>query len=485
MGIDQIGAGRRLRAWLTAHLPELAILAFGALLRVSMATGYDGRVGFDFNAHWPYIDYIVSRHALPPMEFNTATYHPPLYYLLCAQLIRAGLDVGALGWMAAILGIVRLSVTWVGLERWLPESRLARVIALATAAVIPASLQLDGMISNETLFTLFCALALVAAPSAIRAARTGALGPMVWLTIWLGLALITKVSALVILLAVMGVIALEIVRRRGSWAQALRDRARALIVGGLIVGALSGWFFVRNQVLYGQLSPTGYDGWAKKIQAPFAGTPYLDRRTLGFFAGFDPQVFVDPYAPTGYTPHPRFFSVLLASTFCDFYNYSLFRADPGAPTVDRHHRSLPKRAVVLGGWSVRGGAVVAFVVLLTWIAAVRWLWRRPTDSRLVLLFVPALALFGQLHFATKYPNDAFGPIKGTYLQFAAPVACGLFGVGVSWMWRRTWARWGALLAVGALGLVAIYTCDARRPRATAGAPTAAPFWQSSRDGGTR
>jgi hypothetical protein len=255
--IDQVGAPRRLRAWLTAHLPELGILAFGALLRVSMATGYDARVGFDFNAHWPYIDYIVSRHALPPMDFNTATYHPPLYYLLCAQLIRAGLDVGALGWMAALLGVVRLSVTWAGLERWLPESRLARVIALATAAVIPASVQLDGMISNETLFTLFCALALVVAPSAIRAARTGALGPMVWLAIWLGLALITKVSALVILLAVVGVIALEIVRRRGSWAQALRDRARALIVGGLILGALSGWFFVRNQLLYGQLSPTG------------------------------------------------------------------------------------------------------------------------------------------------------------------------------------------------------------------------------------
>jgi hypothetical protein len=488
VGIDPLGVvaatsgrGRRLRTWCASHLPELAVLLLGVLLRVSMPTGFDTRVGFDFNAHWPYINYLVSKHALPPLAFNTTTYHPPLYYLICALLVGCGLDAGALGWLAALLGIARLVVIWVGLERWLPESRLARVIALATAALIPAALQLDGMITNETLSILLCALALVAAPAAIRGARTGVLRPVVWLAVWVGLALITKVSATMLVLAVVLAVGREIAVAGAGWRPALRARARSLAMGGAVVVALAGWFFVRNQILYGEPSPTGYEGWAKKNQAPFELIPYLDRRTVGFFVGFDPDVFQDPYAPTGYRPHPRFFSVLLASTFCDFYNYSLFRPDPGRAVIVRDSRTLPAWSLPLSQASVVGGAIIAFIVLLSWLAAARALWRRPDDPRLILLLVPALALLGQLHFATKYPNDNFGPIKGAYLQFAAPVAGGLFGLGVGWMWRRTWARSGAVVAMAALGLVAVYTIAARLPRTPAPFSTPAPFRRASPD----
>ena len=92
---------------------------------------------------------------------------------------------------------------------------------------------------------------------------------------------------------------------------------------------------------------------------------------------------------------------------------------------------------------------------------------------------PALGLLGQIHFATKYANDTFGPIKGTYLQFAAPIVCGLFGLSVSWMWQRPWARIGAVLAIAALCSVAAYTGYARWPRRVSPAPVAAPFWKSS------
>jgi hypothetical protein len=53
--------------------------------------------------------------------------------------------------------MLRLLLIWVALERWLPESRVARRVALALAAVLPSSAHLDGMITNETLLMLLSA----------------------------------------------------------------------------------------------------------------------------------------------------------------------------------------------------------------------------------------------------------------------------------------------------------------------------------------
>ena len=113
--------------------------------------------------------------------------------------------------------------------------------------------------------------------------------------------------------------------------------------------------------------------------------------------------------------------------------------------------------VTLGCMSVVAGTAIALVTVIAWFAAVRALWRRREDGepdpRFALLLAPLGALIGQIHFATKYPNDNFGPIKGAYLQFVAPVLCALFGVGVAWMWRRARWRWRvpALVAIGASG----------------------------------
>jgi hypothetical protein len=462
---------RRLRG----HLPEAAILLVGALLRISMAATYNVRLGFDFNGHWPYLAYIAQYLRLPPLDWTAATYHPPLYYFLAAMALRLGLGLGALGWLAALLGVGRLAVVWVGLERWLPESRLARCVALATAAVLPVGVQLDGMVSNETLSTLLCALAIVGMPAAVEGARTGRVKPFAWLALWLGLALITKISATALIAALVLALALEIRRAPEPWRRALRVRLRPIAIGGAIVVALSGWFFARNQILYGQPAPTGYEGPLRANQAPYAAIPYLHRRGSGFYWKWDPAVFSHPYVPVGYWPAPRFFPVLVASTFVDYYSYNFAALRATTPSILIARRQVPRLAFRLGCLSAIGGTFIALCTLFGWLGAARALRRRPADPRAVLLIAPLLALLGQIHFATKYPNDDFGPIKGAYLQFVAPILCALFGLAVAWMWRRARTRAGAVAAMGALLLVLAYTADCRLPRFGPGATRAAPF----------
>ncbi len=457
------------------RLPETLALLLGILLRISMATTYDVNRGFDFVAHWLCADYIVRHGALPPLDLTAAAYHPPLYYWVLAAMIKVGLGTGAAGWLAASLGIVRLIVVWVALERWLPESRLARVVALFTAAVIPVGVQLDGMVSNETLSMLLCALAILAAPSAVEAAREGRVKPVAWLALWVGLALLTKFSASVFIIALVAAVTLEIARSPQPWSQALRARRRPFALGALIIVALSGWFYLRNQRLYGMLAPTGYEGLVKASQAPYEKIPYLQRRDPDFLLMWDPAVFVHPYVPAGTHPRARFFSVLVASTFSDYYSYGLAGWQDGERLHQIAYRPVPALAFVLSCLSVTGGTLIAGLTVLAWFGALRWLRARPRDPRIVLLLVPLLALLGQIHFAIKYPNDNFGPIKGAYLQFVTPILSALFGIAVAWMWRHRRARAGAVAALVALLLVAVYIADCRWPRFGPGAVRAAPL----------
>jgi len=443
-----------------------------------MATTFDATQGFDFGGHWTILEYIATHHALAPLTLSAASYHPPLYYLIGAVGVSLGFGPGAFGWLAALWGVCRLVVVWVGLERWLPESRLGRVVALFTAAVLPVGMQLDGMVTNETLSTLLCALAIVAAPAAVEAARAGRVRPFAWLAVWLGLALITKFSASALVMALIIALALDLGRSPEPWRSALRMRWKPVVAGAAIVVALSGWFFVRNQVLYGKAAPTGYEGMMAPNQAPYEKIPYLSRRPLAFYWQWDSAIFNHPYVPTGYRPQPRFFPVLVASTFSDFYSYCLAAWEVKAPVYFIHHRPVPVRAYALSRFSVMGGTVIALLTLLAWFGAAKGLWRRPSDPRLVLLLIPLLALLGQMHFATKYPNDDFGPIKGAYMQFVAPILCGLFGLAVAWMWRRIWARAGAVVAFAALLLVFVYSADCRLPRFGPGASRAALFFSS-------
>ena len=257
-----------------------------------------------------------------------------MYYALAALALRAGATVQQLGWISIASGCARLMLILYGLERWLAEDRAARLVALAIAAVLPASVHADGMVTNEALNALVgTAATLLAAryfatSGAPRWRRALELGAVV------GLALLVKVSALVILAAV-GLVAIVEAVRTGEAARA-RPFAAVAIAAALVSGA----WFAHCRAAYGRWIVTSFDGGDAHRAAPYRGTPYLRRRPLRFYVGFAPHVFADPYAPTGLAPHADFATPLFASTFVDYYNYGYApypaELDAGcAPTTSR------------------------------------------------------------------------------------------------------------------------------------------------------
>ena len=260
-------------------------------------------------------------------------------------------------------------------------------------------------------------------------------------------------------------------RRARAAAPVARGRAGAGVGRRLVLRAQHGG--VR------QSAPTAFEGFQKSSQAPYEKIPYFERRPLDFYFGWHLGIYARPFFQTGLKPRARFFPVLIASTFNDYYVFSY--SGGGKYNEDRW---VSGAGVTFGCMSVVAGTAIALVTVIAWFGAVRASGggaRTATRMRASRCSWCRWARCSRSCTSRpNTPNDNFGPIKGAYLQFVAPVMCALFGVGVDWMWRRR-ARWRwrapALAALAAVVFVrGLFDPRAASPAIGPRANTAAPFF---------
>ena len=165
------------------RLSRPMVLAALAAIAVRFAylyvTPYSERT-HDAGQHVDYIDYILSRHAIPPPSAGWAFYHPPLYYLLSAALWRV-MALGAaprpsqfvaLQIESIVFQLGFLAFALLAAQRWLdrlPNARLGARPAVRTrlgplfAALIclwPSGIIHAVRVGNDDLFYLFFGAAL-------------------------------------------------------------------------------------------------------------------------------------------------------------------------------------------------------------------------------------------------------------------------------------------------------------------------------------
>lgn len=424
------------------------LLLVTLLLRVaSFWAAQSGPYSYDLISHLQYMKWFETHDTLPSCQISRVATHPPLFHYLSGRLLRTGAALLDVRWISLVAALLRASLVFVALHR-LIASRPARWFALALLAVLPVSVHVDGMVSNESLSCLFCAATIWIVVEALRAPR-----PWLWLLagVTMGLAWLSKASVLTIALALGA--ALVAARERRAF------RAAPLLLVGFAV--VAGWHVAHNLQAFGKLVPLTFDCRELGDAAPYLQTPYWQRRSLGFFLGFEPQIFATPYLPTGLEP-PRFWSVLLASTFADYYNYGFGHRN----TVEEigflaNDVAIDLPSLWLSRLSVAGGALLATGVIAGWGALLQRELRTRRAEALFVLAVPALAVLGLLHFATRYPIDYLGMIKGAYLLYSAPAFAAIAGYAFAWSWAR--ARWLGAVWIIALLAVAAYSIACRIP----------------------
>ncbi|WP_462183682.1 DUF2142 domain-containing protein, partial [Frankia sp. AgKG'84/4] len=218
--------------------------------------------------------------------------HPPLYYWVDAQLLKAlpG-DAADLRW-DEIIGILRLIsvlmvaplplLAWAGANRLSDGSRVAGICAALVPLAVPELAHIGSSVNNDNLLVLTGGLTTVAVVHVLRGDTTPRTS--IYTGAFLGLALMTKSLAIVLVpMAVLAyVVAWSRARRDaralraarpagqptdtapiklaevgpvGPSAAALRVPWRQIALGGAVMIALGGWWWIVNVVRWGKFQP--------------------------------------------------------------------------------------------------------------------------------------------------------------------------------------------------------------------------------------
>jgi hypothetical protein len=249
LGALAFEAGRR---WLSpaglAGLPGaalmLACLAW-AWLFVAKIVRIPLFVGFDARHHLAYVDFLRERLAVPLATDGWSTFHPPLFYALAALLAPLGASaLHALPWIG---GLGSVFVTHSLAQRLYPGDARVGLLAVLFAAALPVNLYSSAYFGNESFHALLAGLALLAGVDALLAERTRA-AQAALLGLWLGLAALTKFTALAIAPVALFFLACKLVAIER--AEPARTARRVALCAGVLL-AVCGWYYARNVVHFG------------------------------------------------------------------------------------------------------------------------------------------------------------------------------------------------------------------------------------------
>lgn len=251
-------------------------------------------LGFDRDGHLQYIDYVLQKKALPLANEGWQMYQPPLFYLLSA-LIIAPFDSSAstdssvlvLRGFCACIGIIHLILIFLCLRLLFPTQPRHQFVGLLIAALLPANLCLAHNITNETLAALFVTAALYFTLRILQSDRPSAV-LQIAVGICLGLAMLTKFSALLAIPPIVAVMWWKARESRTTGAQKSEGKApsawRSMIPAGLAILAcvlVCGWHYARVGAHFG--NPL-IGNWDPRL--PFAWWQEPGYRTSGWYFRF-------------------------------------------------------------------------------------------------------------------------------------------------------------------------------------------------------
>jgi Flp pilus assembly protein TadD len=203
--------------------------------------------GFDSQYHLDYIKYVQERRALPLPTEGFEMFQPPLYYVVSAvALSLGGLSVDtqsgilALRFLTLLFSLLQFILVFLSVRLCFPGRTTAQLVGLVLAAFLPMQLYLSHYVTNET---LAATLATASIYLGLRLFRTKdpSVSQFAWLGLCMGAALLTKATALLVVLPLFLAVIVNLIAERAPVALWLRHFGTLCAV----VAVACGWHYVR------------------------------------------------------------------------------------------------------------------------------------------------------------------------------------------------------------------------------------------------
>ncbi|HSU52976.1 MAG TPA: glycosyltransferase family 39 protein, partial [Candidatus Dormibacteraeota bacterium] len=207
---SNVGDPSAWRVLVATHWPLLLAIILWSALIVNNLAALPPLVGFDVNEHVQFIRFIQEHNALPPPGEGWELFQPPLYYILSAMLLKVcGLSVSTSAGVAVlrlfglVVGIAHLALIWVALRLLFPADRARQIAGLCVAASLAPLIYLSQYVTNEGLAAMLATACLFLGLRIFRNSQPSWLA-FVGLGACLGAALLTKLTAILLLPSVLG-----------------------------------------------------------------------------------------------------------------------------------------------------------------------------------------------------------------------------------------------------------------------------------------
>ena len=263
----------RLPAWVGVSPSAFRWLLIGAwgVLAANNLPKIPPYVGFDVPAHLAYIRYLVEHWRIPLATEGWQMFQPPLYHALSALLVwmpaHPFLDEGTTERLLRVIplacGTAQVELAYRAVRHVFPERADLQRLGTLLGGLLPINLYASQYVGNEPLTGCLTAAAIVLLLGWLRTPEAALGGAAHWLLgILLGLAVLAKPTAVLVVMPALLVLAHAHVQAGERPSRFLRAGTRTLV--GLVV--VAGWYYVRNWILLGTPFVGGWDasrgiGW--------------------------------------------------------------------------------------------------------------------------------------------------------------------------------------------------------------------------------
>jgi hypothetical protein len=213
-------------------------------------------VGFDVLGHYRYIAYIVERGGLPLATEGWSMFQAPLFYAIAA--LQWSLTLGPLGpeqtaYLLRVLpmlcGLAQVEIAFRASRTVFPRRNDLQIIGTAVGGFLPLNIYISQAVGNEPLSGCLTAWLILLAFGLLAEPTRGSLPrACLGLGVVFGLALLAKVSAVVLLPVILLLIVSVSHLRRSSRRELFLSTTAFFLSSGL----LAGWYYARNWVLLGR-----------------------------------------------------------------------------------------------------------------------------------------------------------------------------------------------------------------------------------------
>ncbi len=256
------------RGWMTRVTPSASqirwvIIVGWSVLAINNVGKVPPYVGFDVWDHLDYIQYVARTGRVPLATDGWQMFQSPLYYLLSAPLYLFGTRhfepatvIQILRSIPLLAGLAQVEICYRALRAVYPDRPHLQALGTAVGGLLPMNLYMAQSLGNEPLAGALSASVIAIALGLLRLDQgTRLTQRLIFLGIALGLALLAKVTAVLLLPPLV-----LLLWYRGSGPDGT-VRRRALDIG-IVVGiafVICGWYYLRNWIELGKPFVGGWD----------------------------------------------------------------------------------------------------------------------------------------------------------------------------------------------------------------------------------